>query len=100
IRDGHVTGVQTCALPIFWTRERSWRSPGLGERQLLSRVQSAVRVRGWMSELSRKNAELQDLYGRLELLAHRMAEELRLASNVQRSEARRVGKERSTRTEW
>src|SRR5207253_6812513 len=60
-------------------------APGLGERQLLSRVQSAVRVRGWMSELSRKNAELQDLYGRLELLAHRMAEELRLASNVQRS---------------
>jgi serine phosphatase RsbU (regulator of sigma subunit) len=58
---------------------------GLGERQLLARVQSAVRVRGWMSELSRKNAELQDLYGRLEILASRMAEELRLASNVQRS---------------
>jgi serine phosphatase RsbU (regulator of sigma subunit) len=57
----------------------------LGERQLLARVQSAVRVRGWMSELSRKNAELQGLYGRLEILASRMAEELRLASNVQRS---------------
>ena len=38
-----------------------------------------------MSELSRKNAELQGLYGRLEVLAGRMAEELRLASNVQRS---------------
>jgi len=58
---------------------------GLGERQLLGRVQSAVRVRGWMSELSRKNVELQSLYGRLEVLASRMAEELRLASNVQRS---------------
>jgi serine phosphatase RsbU (regulator of sigma subunit) len=58
---------------------------GLGERQLLARVHSAVRVRGWMSELSRKNAELQGLYGRLEVLAGRMAEELRLASNVQRS---------------
>jgi serine phosphatase RsbU (regulator of sigma subunit) len=58
---------------------------GLGERQLLARVHSAVRVRGWMSELSRKNAELQGLYGRLEVLASRMAEELRLASNVQRS---------------
>ena len=58
---------------------------GLGERQLLTRVQSAVRVRGWMSELSRKNVELQDLYGKLEILASRMAEELRLASNVQRS---------------
>jgi serine phosphatase RsbU (regulator of sigma subunit) len=58
---------------------------GLGERQLLARVQSAVRVRGWMAELSRKNVELQGLYGRLEVLASRMAEELRLASNVQRS---------------
>jgi serine phosphatase RsbU (regulator of sigma subunit) len=58
---------------------------GLGERQLLTRVHSAVRVRGWMSELSRKNAELQGLYGKLEVLASRMAEELRLASNVQRS---------------
>jgi serine phosphatase RsbU (regulator of sigma subunit) len=57
----------------------------LGERQLLARVHSAVRVRGWMGELSRKNAELQGLYGRLEVLASRMAEELRLASNVQRS---------------
>ena len=44
---------------------------GLGERQLLARVQSAVRVRGWMTELSRKNAELQGLYGRLEILASR-----------------------------
>ncbi len=58
---------------------------GLGERQLLTRVHSAVRVRGWMSELSRKNVELQGLYGKLEILASRMAEELRLASNVQRS---------------
>jgi serine phosphatase RsbU (regulator of sigma subunit) len=58
---------------------------GLGERQLLARVHSAIRVRGWMSELSRKNDELQVLYGRLEVLARRMAEELRLASNVQRS---------------
>jgi len=58
---------------------------GLGERQLLTRVHSAVRVRGWMAELSRKNAELQGLYGKLEILASRMAEELRLASNVQRS---------------
>lgn len=58
---------------------------GLGERQLLARVHAAIRVRGWMSELSRKNDELQVLYGRLEVLARRMAEELRLASNVQRS---------------
>src|SRR5439155_3605230 len=29
IRDGHVTGVQTCALPIFalWQVHRSWNRP-------------------------------------------------------------------------
>lgn len=57
----------------------------LGERQILNRIQAALRVRGWMTELSRKNAELETLYHRLEVLAGRMAEELRLASNVQRS---------------
>jgi len=60
-------------------------SGGFGERQVLSRVFAAVRMRGWMTELSRKNAELEDLYSRLEVLAGRMAEELRLASHVQRS---------------
>ena len=60
--------------------------PGsLGERQVLARIHAALRVRGWMSELSRKNAELETLYHRLEVMAGRMAEELRLASNVQRS---------------
>jgi sigma-B regulation protein RsbU (phosphoserine phosphatase) len=38
-----------------------------------------------VGELSRKNAELEGLYHRLEGLARRMADELRLASNVQRS---------------
>ena len=60
-------------------------SGSLGERQVLERITAALRVRGWMAELSRKNEELQSLYHRLEVLADRMAEELRLASNVQRS---------------
>jgi serine phosphatase RsbU (regulator of sigma subunit) len=60
-------------------------SGGFGEKQVISRVFAAVRMRGWMTELSRKNAELEDLYSRLEVLAGRMAEELRLASHVQRS---------------
>jgi serine phosphatase RsbU (regulator of sigma subunit) len=60
-------------------------SGGFGERQVISRVFAALRMRGWMTELSRKNAELEDLYARLEVLAGRMAEELRLASHVQRS---------------
>src|SRR5690606_40876631 len=29
IRDFHVTGVQTCALPIFWTNIDSWREMNL-----------------------------------------------------------------------
>ena len=57
-------------------------SGSLGERQVVERITAALRVRGWMAEL---NEELQSLYHRLEVLADRMAEELRLASNVQRS---------------
>lgn len=60
-------------------------SAGQGGAVLVERVRAALRVRGWMNELGRKNAELQRLYQRLEVLADRMAEELRLASNVQRS---------------
>ncbi len=60
-------------------------SGALGEREVLARIEAGLRVRGWLSELARKNAELQALYARLESLAGRMAEELRLASNVQRS---------------
>jgi serine phosphatase RsbU (regulator of sigma subunit) len=57
----------------------------LGEDELLSRVRAALRVRGVLAELSRKNTELEGLYARLETMAGRMADELRLASQVQRS---------------
>jgi len=56
-----------------------------GDDELLSRLRRALRFRDCVEELSRKNAELEALYRRLETLAGRMAEELRLASNVQRS---------------
>jgi sigma-B regulation protein RsbU (phosphoserine phosphatase) len=52
---------------------------------VLVRLRGALRVRGFVGELSRKNAELEGLYHRLEAMARRMADELRLASNVQRS---------------
>jgi serine phosphatase RsbU (regulator of sigma subunit) len=58
---------------------------GLGDEAVLVRLRGALRVRGFVGELSRKNAELEGLYHRLEGLARRMADELRLASNVQRS---------------
>src|SRR5262249_3824010 len=57
----------------------------LGEDELLSRVRAALRVRGVLAELSRKNTELEGLYAQLEAMAGRMAAELRLASQVQRS---------------
>ena len=56
-----------------------------GEEALLARLRNALRVRGTLAELTRKNAELEGLYGRLETMAQRMAEELRLAGNLQRS---------------
>lgn len=60
-------------------------SGGLGDEAVLVRLRGALRVRGFVGELSRKNAELEGLYHRLEGMARRMADELRLASNVQRS---------------
>jgi len=60
-------------------------SGGLGDEAVLVRLRGALRVRGFVGELSRKNAELEGLYHRLEGMAQRMADELRLASNVQRS---------------
>src|SRR5262245_12943366 len=57
----------------------------LGEEVLLARVRVALRTRAYLEELSRKNAELEELYARVGTMARRMAEELRLASHVQRS---------------
>jgi sigma-B regulation protein RsbU (phosphoserine phosphatase) len=42
-------------------------------------------MRGCLEELARKNTELEGLYAQLESMAGRMASELRLASQVQRS---------------
>jgi sigma-B regulation protein RsbU (phosphoserine phosphatase) len=57
----------------------------VGEEVLLARVRLALRMRAVLDELARKNAELEGLNARVETMAHRMAEELRLASHVQRS---------------
>jgi serine phosphatase RsbU (regulator of sigma subunit) len=57
----------------------------LGEEVLLARVRVALRTRAYVEELGRKNAELEELYGRVGTMARRMGEELRLASHVQRS---------------
>ena len=59
--------------------------PGLTAEERLARVRAALRVRGYVSELNRKNAELAAVSERFERLARRMENELRLASHVQRS---------------
>jgi sigma-B regulation protein RsbU (phosphoserine phosphatase) len=60
-------------------------SDALSDGELQLRLRTVLRGRGTLVELHRKNAELASLYARLELLAGRMADELRLASHVQRS---------------
>jgi serine phosphatase RsbU (regulator of sigma subunit) len=57
----------------------------LGAEVLVARVRVALRTRTYLEELSRKNAELEELYARVGQMARRMGEELRLASHVQRS---------------
>jgi len=57
----------------------------LGPEVLLARVRVALRTRAYLEELGRKNQELGDLYARVEIMARRMAEELHIASQVQRS---------------
>lgn len=57
----------------------------LGDEVLTARVRVALRNRECLAELEKKNAELQLLTRRLEALAKRTADELRLASQVQRS---------------
>jgi len=60
-------------------------SDALSDAELQLRLRSVLRGRGALVELHRKNAELASLYARLESLAGRMGDELRLASHVQRS---------------
>jgi serine phosphatase RsbU (regulator of sigma subunit) len=57
----------------------------LGEEVFAARIRVALRHRECLAELERKNAELELLTRRLETLAKRTADELRLASQVQRS---------------
>jgi sigma-B regulation protein RsbU (phosphoserine phosphatase) len=57
----------------------------MSEAEVQVRLRAVLQARETLHELRRKNAELEGLYERVESLAGRMAEELRLASQVQRS---------------
>src|SRR5207253_6930745 len=58
IRDGHVTGVQTCALPIFALRGRLRAS---NARSLLDEVLDQIRASGYLA-LSAMSAHAWDLF--------------------------------------
>src|SRR5690625_6737625 len=78
IRDGHVTGVQTCALPISWpkvTGERKWASPNSKEAITQPQPSSAPKIR----------------HGRPRAWSRPVCTTPRKSSS--RSEERRVGKE-------
>jgi sigma-B regulation protein RsbU (phosphoserine phosphatase) len=53
--------------------------------ELRARVQAALRMRGYLDEIARQRAEMDDLRRQMDRLAHRMAEDLRLAGGIQRS---------------
>jgi serine phosphatase RsbU (regulator of sigma subunit) len=73
-------------------RRSGWRRPPhavvdgrRGGREVMAGIQGAVQARRLAAELARREAEVHALRARLEALSGQMAEELRLASRVQRS---------------
>jgi serine phosphatase RsbU (regulator of sigma subunit) len=56
-----------------------------GGPEVMAGIQGAVQARRLAGALTRRDGELRDLQGRLDALSSQMAEELRLASRVQRS---------------
>src|SRR5439155_2721313 len=87
IRDGHVTGVQTCALPICTPAKPFSGSPESAGVPTTSRSQEPRRC-GWMLP---STASLRQTGGRE--LERIVFDEATIARRVRRSEERRVGKE-------
>src|SRR5205807_6082926 len=93
IRDYKVTGVQTCALPIFRHAKPAAVSRPLALRELPDRHRLLVAAHGDRAALHRGRARLLEIT--VDLARH---QELRAEILVQRSEERRVGKE--CRARW
>jgi serine phosphatase RsbU (regulator of sigma subunit) len=62
-----------------------WITGPVRANELRARVQSALRMRGYLEEIARQKSEMDDLRRQMDRLAHRMAEDLRLAGGLQRS---------------
>src|SRR5690606_40507378 len=88
IRDFHVTGVQTCALPIYY---RMWEkaNPGLGTikdyNELAANVERAKNDPDFLPTVLTKDFNLRDTVAGTWLTFDQI--------NNERSEERRVGKE-------
>src|SRR5207253_8614807 len=96
-RDGHVTGVQTCALPILEEVETRLEAIGKLKRKYGG---SIVEILAFLDEARRQIAAVESAGERMEAL-HK--EQKRLAADygeasreLTRSEERRVGKEGRT----
>src|SRR5207253_6743213 len=93
-RDGHVTGVQTCALPIFHTRTAASTVDRLidvfpPEQQSQIRTMLADTLKGVIAQQLLVRADSQGRVVAVEILVGTTA----LANLIRRSEERRVGKE-------
>jgi serine phosphatase RsbU (regulator of sigma subunit) len=73
-------------------RRSGWRRPPhavvdgrRGGHEVMAGIQGVVQARRLAADLARREAEVRELRGRLQALSGQMAEELRLASRVQRS---------------
>src|SRR5207253_6926046 len=92
IRDGHVTGVQTCALPIFaWLEAASMFSFASEEGLFTARHERSSQQRGgrYWKAYRKQHGKLSSHYlGKSEVLT---LERLQVVARA-RSEERRVGK--------
>src|SRR5690606_40931911 len=95
IRDFHVTGVQTCALPISGQPTRLVRRPPGRRRRSLA---GTYRPAAFWSRAARRAARSSDLLTSLPS-GSASSSEITARSSFTRSEERRVGKERSCRWE-
>src|SRR5439155_2589139 len=89
IRDGHVTGVQTCALPIFQRAMGTQKQTAAKNKSELQNLYSGL-ASSYQPEA--KNAKKQSNAAKAGEAAQYKATEQDLASQ-DRSEERRVGKE-------
>src|SRR5690606_40053562 len=94
IRDFHVTGVQTCALPIYIPLGLHTKEEGLNWSR---EVENSDTTSHGSQEPTRRDIT-SDVSGLVVIAQETKAQVLKMFNNIERSEERRVGKE--WRTRW